>query len=52
MNCGDFFGDFRSNHVMRSGFRCSEDKEGLFGVVSGTFMPIEVILFRLLALIS
>ena len=37
---------------MRLDFRCSEDEEDLFGVVADTFMSMEVILFKLLALIS
>ena len=35
---GDFIGDFRIIHVMILEFRCSEDKEGLFGFMADTFM--------------
>ena len=36
---------------MRLDFECSEDEEGLFKVISDTFMSMEVILFKLLALV-
>ena len=37
---------------MISDFRRPEEKGGLFGVISDTFMSTEVILFKLLYLIS
>ena len=37
---------------MISDFTYSEDKECLFEVIADTFMSMEVILFKLLALIS
>ena len=46
MNCGDFPGDRSSILVMILGFRCSEDEEGLFEVMSDRFMSMEVILFK------
>ena len=52
VNCGDFTGDFRNIHGMISAFRFSEDKEGLFEVMSDRFMKMEVIIFILLSLIS
>ena len=47
-----FTGDFWSIHGMRLDFRCSEDEDGLFEVIADTFMAMEVILFKQLALIS
>ena len=52
VNCGDFSGDCSSIHVTRSDFRSSEDKEGLFGAITDTFMLMEVIIFIWSALIS
>ena len=46
VNCGDFSGDCSSIHGMRSDFRCSKYKEGLFEVISDTFMSMEVIIFK------
>ena len=37
---------------MRYDFRCSEDEDCLFEVISDTFLSIEVILLKLGALIS
>ena len=37
---------------MRSDFRCLEDKEGVFEVIADRFVSMEVILLKLLALIS
>ena len=37
---------------MRSGVICSEDKTGSFELIADTFMSMEVIIFKSLALIS
>ena len=52
VDCGNFSGDCRSIHGMRSDFRCSEDKVGLFEIIADRFMEAEVIIFRWLYLIS
>ena len=52
VNCGDFPVYFSSIHGMRSAFICSEDDNGLFEVLADRFMVMEVILFKLLSLIS
>ena len=52
VNCGCFPGDCKNINGMRSDFICSEDKEGLLKVIADTLMSMEVILFKLLALIS
>ena len=52
VNCGDFTGDCSSIHVMILALIFSEDKEGLFEVMSDRFMKMEVIIFILLSLIS
>ena len=46
VNCGDFSVDCRSIHDMRSYFRCSEDEEGFFEVISDKFLSMEVILLK------
>ena len=46
VNCGDFPGGCRGIHGMRLDFRCSEDEEVLFEVISIRFMAMEVILFK------
>ena len=38
VNYGEFSGDCRSIHGIRSGFRCPEDKEDLFEVMDDKFM--------------
>ena len=40
VNCGDFSGDCRIIHDMRSDFRCSEDEEGLFEVIADTLISM------------
>ena len=52
MNCGGFSGDCRSIHGTILDFRCLEDEYGLFKTISDTFMSMEVMLFKGLALIS
>ena len=52
VNGGYLTGDRRSIHGIISNFICSEDEDGLFGVIAYTFMSMEVILFKLLSLIS
>ena len=46
VNCGDFPCSYRSIRGMRSDFICSKDEEGLFKVISDTYMSMEVILFK------
>ena len=52
VNYGGFYRYCRSIHGMISVFRCSEDKESLFEVISDKLILMEEILFKWLALIS
>ena len=52
VNCGDSTVDCMTIHGMRSLFRCSENKEGLFEVMSNIFMSRELMVFVWPALIS
>ena len=51
VNYGDTFGDCRSMNGIISDFICSEDKEGLLEVIADTFMSMDAIIFKWLALI-
>ena len=52
MICGDFSGDCRSIHGTRFCHRSSEDEERLFEVKADKLMSMEVILLKVLDLIS